>query len=73
MIDEQYFEANDKKHFLTSKTIWFNLVAGLFAVLSSHTELLISYLSDGGYFTVLMIVSAGNTYLRFITDKGVRT
>ncbi|NOR71616.1 MAG: hypothetical protein GQ532_18335 [Methylomarinum sp.] len=60
-----------RKHYLQSKTIWFNIALALFAVISTHTDLLREYMSDGGYMLVLMLVSAGNTYLRCITKQGV--
>jgi len=61
----------EKKHILSSKTLWFNLATAAFAVLSSHTELLHSYLSDGGYLGVMMFVAMVNVYLRSITTQSV--
>jgi hypothetical protein len=61
----------DTKPYFKSKTLWFNLAVSLLTAISSHTELLRSYMSDGGFMVVLMLVSAGNTYLRCITTQGL--
>jgi len=60
-----------KKHWLKSKTIIFNIFIAIFAVLSSHSVLLQSYLSDGGYMILLMSIAGVNSYLRSITKVGL--
>jgi len=63
---------NESKQFLRSRTLWWNMGWALFAVLSEYSELLRAYLSDGGYFAVMMLVAAGNAYLRTVTVQAVR-
>ena len=60
-----------KKHITQSKTLWFNLAVAMLAVIAQNTALLQSYLSDGGYLIVMMLVSAGNVYLRSVTNSAV--
>ena len=62
---------NETKRISQSKTLWFNLAIALLAVLVDHTDLLRTYLSDGSYLVVMMLVSAGNIYLRTITTTAV--
>jgi len=59
------------KKYTHSKTLWFNLLIAVFAVLSSHSALLEGYLSDGGYLVFMMLIAAGNAYLRTITTQPV--
>jgi hypothetical protein len=54
-----------------SKTILFNVAVAAFAILEAQTGLLRSYLSDGGYLALMMLVSAVNVYLRSITVSAV--
>ena len=61
----------DKKHFLESKTIWFNMALAAFVVLSDNIELLRDYMGGGGYISVMMLVAAINAYLRSITTQGI--
>lgn len=63
---------NETKPIAHSKTLWFNLLIAVFMVLFDHVDLLKTYLSDGGYLAVMMAVSAGNIYLRALTNTGVR-
>ncbi|MDI1278037.1 hypothetical protein [Methylobacter sp.] len=60
------------KHIFQSKTFWFNVLIMLLPLLSDHIELLRSYLSDGGFLVVMMLVGAGNVYLRSVTSQPVR-
>jgi len=60
-----------KKHWLRSKTLVFNVLIAVFAVLSTHSELLQSYLSDGGYMGLLILIAAVNSYLRTTTTVGL--
>jgi len=62
----------EKKKFVKSKTLWFNLFLAAFAVLSTRVDLLQTYLSDGGYLAVMMIVAVVNSYLRTVTTVGVK-
>ncbi len=62
----------ETKPIAQSKTLWFNLAIAAFAVLVDHTDLLRSYLSDGSYLALMMLVSSGNIYLRTLTTTGVR-
>ncbi len=64
-------KANEKPYW-QSKTLWFNLGVALFTVLSQHSLLLRSYLTDGGYLTLLMLISAGNVWLRTVTDQAIK-
>ena len=62
----------ETKHFLYSKTLWFNALIAALAVLADHSDLLRSYLSDGSYLALMMAVSVINIYLRIVTTTGVR-
>jgi hypothetical protein len=61
----------ETKKYLTSKTIWFNVMIAVFTVLSGNVELLREYMSSGGYMIVLMLVSGGGVYLRSVTTTGI--
>ena len=63
---------SESKSFLRSRTLWWNLGWAGFAVLSEHSELLREYLSEGGYFAVLMLLALGNAFLRSVTQQAVR-
>ena len=54
-----------------SKTIWFNVLVVIFTVLSDQSALLKTYLSDGGYLGLLMLIAVANFYLRTITREPV--
>lgn len=59
------------KHWLKSKTIWFNaLIAGLAAAEASFS-LLKPYLGEGIYGAALFAVTVGNVILRFATTQPV--
>lgn len=60
------------KVFYKSKTLWFNVALAAFTALSARMDLLQSYLSDGGYLAVMMLVAAVNVYLRTVTTQGVK-
>lgn len=62
---------SETKHISQSRTLWFNLAMAAFAVLVDHVGLLRGYLSDGGYLTLMMFVSAANVYLRSITTTPI--
>jgi len=65
------YENSYKKHWLKSRTLVFNVFVAMFAVLSTHSALLQSYLSDGGYVILLMVIAGINSYLRTITKVGL--
>jgi len=54
-----------------SRTFWFNVFCAAFTALIDHVDLLRSYLSDGGFLVLMMLISAGNVYLRSITGQPV--
>lgn len=60
------------KYWLRSKTIIFNVLVAVFAVLSEQSEALRPFLSGGGYVVLMLIVSAVNTYLRSVTTTRLR-
>jgi hypothetical protein len=62
----------EAKYIVQSKTVWFNLITFLLAVVVDSSGLLQAYLSTGGYLLLMMGVSAGNVYLRTITTTPVR-
>jgi len=62
----------EPKSILSSKTVWFNLAVAAFAVLVDNTDLLRSYLPDGAYLLLMMLVSAANVYLRTLTSVPVK-
>ena len=61
----------NKKKIAKSKTIWFNMLIAMLAVLSANIELLRGYMDNGGYVVVLMIISGVGVYLRSVTNQGV--
>ncbi len=62
----------DDKSWLASKTIFFNSLVAVFAIIAEHTGLLREVLSGSDYFLMLVLVSTVNTGLRFITKAGLR-
>lgn len=52
-----------------SRTIWFNVLVGLFAVLEAYTRFLQPLLGDTLYGITLLIVAAVNVFLRTITTQ----
>jgi len=61
----------ETKPYYQSRTLWFNVALAAFTALSARMDLLQSYLSDGGYLAVMMLVAAVNVYLRTVTHQGV--
>jgi len=61
----------NSKHITESKTFWFNLAVAILPLLGENLDLVKDYLSDGGYLAYMCLVSAGNVYLRSITNSPV--
>jgi len=61
----------DTKAYYKSRTLWFNLAVALLAVLDTYSSLLHSYLPDFLYVALLLLIAAGNTYLRTVTTQGL--
>jgi hypothetical protein len=62
----------DSKHILESRTFWFNLAAAVLPLLADNLALVRDYLPNGGYLVYMCLVSAGNVYLRTVTNAPVR-
>lgn len=61
----------ESKHFLESRTLWFNVAVAVFAGISGNLDSLRPFLSDGGYAVLMILVAAGNAWLRTITTGPV--
>jgi hypothetical protein len=61
----------DSKPVSKSKSIWFNVVGGLFTAMEAFTGLIQAHVSANVYLIMLTISVAGNFALRFYTDKRV--
>lgn len=60
----------NSKNILTSKTFWFNILAGLVAIASQFD--FGSFEPDAGVITIALgVVALVNLVLRYLTDQGV--
>jgi hypothetical protein len=57
------------KHWLQSKTIWFNAVIACLAAAEASFSMLKPYLGESTYGVALFAVTIINVYLRCITSK----
>ncbi len=65
-------DGKESKPYYKSRTLWFNIGVAAFTVLSARVDLLESYLPDGGYLGVMMLIAAVNVYLRTVTNQGLK-
>ena len=61
----------ESKYILNSRTFWFNVAAALLPLLADNLHLMREYLSAGGYLVYMCLISAGNVYLRSVTNGPV--
>ena len=61
----------DNKAWYTSRTIWVNLVAGVFALLAVMGLAPESVSQEETVAAIMAIISAFNVFLRFFTDKPI--
>lgn len=59
------------KHFLASRTLWFNTLVAAMAVLADNSGLLRGLLSDAGYLAVIVGIALANGVLRGITSTAL--
>lgn len=61
----------ETKPFWKSKTLWFNLLAGVLMLVDQNAEFLQNILGENAYAWVAAVVAAGNAFLRALTNKPV--
>lgn len=59
------------KHWLKSRTIWFNAFVAMLAAAEASFGLLKPYLGESVYGVALFVVTIANVYLRFVTTQPV--
>lgn len=56
-----------------SKTIWFNILAGLASIAAPLLEPVRPYLSAQTYMLFMSVIAIANVFLRVITTQGLKT
>jgi len=57
------------KHWLKSKTLWFNFVVGVGAAIEASLNIIQGYFDPRAYFAIIALVSGINMALRFISNS----
>ena len=60
------------KSWKQSKTLFFNVLIAILAVLVDESNTLKALLSDRGDLALLLIIAVGNAVLRFHTDTAIK-
>jgi hypothetical protein len=55
-----------------SRTVWFNAIAAMLAVLEGASGLLLKHLGPEGYLIASMLFAGVNVVLRFVTTQSVK-
>lgn len=55
-----------------SRTVWFNAIAAMLAVLEGASGLLLKHLGAEGYLIASMLFAGVNVVLRFVTTQPVK-
>lgn len=61
----------ETKPFWKSKTLWFNLLAGILMVVDQNAEFIQNLLGENAYAWLAAVVAGGNAFLRVITKAPV--
>lgn len=64
---------NDSKRPIESKTLMFNMLVAVLAVVADQSETVRGLLSPGGYLALTMVIALVNTWLRWQTTVPIKT
>lgn len=57
------------KHWLKSKTLWFNFIVGVGAAVEASLNIIQGYFDPRVYFAIIALVSGINMALRFVSNS----
>lgn len=57
------------KHWLKSKTLWFNFIVGVGAAVEASLNIVQGYFDPRVYFAIIALVSGINMALRFVSNS----
>ena len=57
------------KHWLKSKTLWFNFIVGVGAAVEASLNIIQGYFDPRVYFVIIALVSGINMALRFVSNS----
>ena len=57
------------KHWMKSKTLWFNFIVGVGAAVEASLNIIQGYFDPRVYFAIIALVSGINMALRFVSNS----